>query len=354
MGLERDLHQLLHCHDCVIVPRWGGFLSHYRGARIDEARKLVHPPGKDLSFNRHLVRNDGLLADRLAKREGIGFAAANARIDAEVEGWRTALDRNGRLELPHIGIFYRDTEHNLQFDPDKRSNFLKDAYGLRPVTAIPVERVEPAPVVRELPKPVPAEVPAADGEQRVPMLWAAAATAAVLFGGAALWAYQAGGTQSGRWSGFDPFGMRVERTYVATAEELAPIERPVQFALPEGLLGVTSLPLPGAEGHTIVVDLGSPIPEAAAPESTAVAAPKAVASSKRARFHIIGGCFAQPENADKLLSELLSAGHPAVKLPKYGDLHPVAFGSYTTRSQALEALAVIRKDTTNAAWLLVR
>lgn len=353
MGLERDLHQLLHCHDCVIVPRWGGFLSHYRSARIDEARKLVHPPGKDLSFNRHLVRNDGLLADRLAKREGIGFDTATARIDAEVAGWRTALERNGRLELPHIGIFYRDAEHNLQFDPDKRSDLLKDAYGLRPVAAVPLERVQPVPVVRELPRSVPAEVPVPTGEGRTSMLWAAAATAAILFGGAALWAYQAGGTQSGNWSGFDPFGNRVERTYVPSPEELLPVERHARFELPEGLLGVTTLPLPGTEGRSVTVDLGLP---PAPPESTAVVvpAPKAEVAVQRGRFHIIGGCFAQPENADKLLNELRAKGHPALKLAKYGDLYPVAYGSYTTRAQALEALDAVRKDTANAAWLLVR
>ncbi|MBK6829485.1 MAG: hypothetical protein IPG92_01495 [Flavobacteriales bacterium] len=32
MGIERDLHDLLFCHDCVIVPQWGGFLTHYRSA----------------------------------------------------------------------------------------------------------------------------------------------------------------------------------------------------------------------------------------------------------------------------------------------------------------------------------
>ncbi|MBK9417352.1 MAG: hypothetical protein IPN62_08680 [Flavobacteriales bacterium] len=49
MGIERDLAELLHDHDCVIVPQWGGFLTHYRPARLDGARHLIHPPAKGLA-----------------------------------------------------------------------------------------------------------------------------------------------------------------------------------------------------------------------------------------------------------------------------------------------------------------
>ncbi|MFN9325053.1 MAG: hypothetical protein ACK6A5_06675, partial [Flavobacteriales bacterium] len=59
MAIEKDIRELLYDHDLVIVPEWGGLLTHYLPARLDEARNVVHPPGKDLSFNRNLLRNDG-------------------------------------------------------------------------------------------------------------------------------------------------------------------------------------------------------------------------------------------------------------------------------------------------------
>jgi cell division septation protein DedD len=68
----------------------------------------------------------------------------------------------------------------------------------------------------------------------------------------------------------------------------------------------------------------------------------------------VGGCFAQPENAERLLLDLREKGYPAQRLPRYGDLHPVAFGSYPDRTAALEALASIRRDGSAQAWLLVR
>lgn len=350
MGIERDLHDLLYCHDCVIVPHWGGFLTHYRSARLDEARDVVHPPGKDLSFNRHLVRNDGLLADHMAKREGIGFDVATARIDAEVEGWRNALERNGRLELPSIGVFFHDAEQNLQFDPDKRTSYWKDAFGLRPLAAVAVQRVKPDPVIRELPKLVPA-APAAD--RRAQVLWAAATFAAVVFGAAAFYAYRLGG-QGTQWSGLDPFASAPKAAYSPTAVSNDVVAGAAIFTLPEEPLGVRVLPLTPDDSVLLTVDLGLPAPVEAVRETTAVVTPRAKVVLANARFHVIGGCFAQPENAEKLLNELRAKGYPAVQLKAYGQLTPVAYGSYVSRADALEAMAAIRKDGASAAWLMVR
>lgn len=350
MGIERDLHDLLFCHDCVIVPQWGGFLTHYRSARLDEARKLVHPPAKDLSFNRHLVRNDGLLADHLAKREGIGFDTATARIDAEVAGWRETLDRSGRLELQHIGIFFRDAEHNLQFDPDKRANYLKDAFGLRPLAAVPVERTQPVPVVRTL-EPRPEVV---SETRRVPVYWAAAAVAAVLFGAAAFWAYRLGGKDGTQWSGFTLLEDRPASHYVAPAEaSVVPVVGTTPFILPD-TTGIRTLPLTPNDSVILTVDLGAPATTIAIADTTAVVVRPIATAVATGRYHVVGGCFAQPENADKMLGELLAKGFPARRLPKRGQLHPVVYGTYSTRSEALEAMASIRRDGTGAAWLLVR
>lgn len=339
MRIDQDLHELLFCHDCVIVPEWGGFLTQYRGARLDANRNLVHPPGKDLSFNRHLVRNDGLLADRIARREGLDFTAASARVGSAVAEWRAALDRNGRLEVPRIGVFYRDQENNLQFDPDKGVNFLKDAYGLRPVVAKPV------PVVRSLPVNEPESIQT----KRAPVGLLAAASLALLLATSVTWFVASGGMKDARWSGLDPFHTP-ERTYTAAIgmERLLPIG---SFTVPEGLVGVHTLPVAPNDAVSVTVDMGGSM---AVPDSTAVAARTVVTTRPKARYHIVGGCFAQEENADRLFAQLRAAGYDAVRLPAYRGLHPVAYGSYVRKQDALDALSAVRAETTNAAWLLVR
>lgn len=351
MGMERDLHDLLYTHDCVIVPHWGGFLTHYRSARLDEARKLVHPPGKDLSFNRHLVRNDGLLADHLAKREGISFDKATARIETELAEWRGSLDRSGRLELPQIGIFYRDDELNLQFDPDKRANYLKDAYGLRPLAAVPVERVRPAPVVIQMPQEqaTPERAP-----RRTAALWIAAGFAAVLFGAAAFWVIRFNGTDSKQWAVAGLFRPRTAPSYSPPSEaSITSVFVPEEFTLPDTGTGVHTLPVATNDSVFVTVDLGAtPIPAVA--DSTAVVVRTPSIAAPAGRFHVIGGCFAQPENAEKMLNELKQKGYSARLLPQRGRLHPVAYGTFAQREEALDLLATIRQQGGGAAWLLVR
>ena len=357
LGIEHDLHELLYGHELVIVPQWGGFLTHYRPARLDEARKLVHPPGKDVSFNRHLTRTDGLLADHLARRTGTAFDAASARIEAEVAAWNSALERHGRVELPHIGIFYRDAEQNLQFDPDKRSNFLKEALGLRPVAAVPVQRIRMAAPVPSGPAVRTIAPKSAEPSKRT-IIWAAAATVAVLFGAAAIWSYQLGQDKGMQWSALEMPWTKPERLYVPPSVAIMP---PVATAglleLPAEALGVKTLPLTPGDSMHITVDLGTPPMSETEVDSTHVAmdipaVPRP--SKKQARFHVVGGCFADPANAERFHGELLARGYDAQRLPLHGQLHPVAYGSYRTRAEALDALATVRGSGSGGAWLLVR
>ena len=356
MAIERDLFELLFAHDCVIVPRFGGFLTHYRSARLDEQRRLVHPPSKDLSYNRHLLRTDGLLTDHIAQRDGIGFAQATAVIEGEVDGWHSKIQRDGRLELPRIGTFYRDAENNLQFDPDRHTNFLKDAYGLRAIPAVPVEVRKPQVVPVKEPRVIPiaegktVELPATGG--RSSLIWAAAAVA--LVSTAATWWLLAQPDPRGiQWGGFSPFAPEEPARYTARTTPISaasPLDT-AGWTVPTDLTGVHALPLGDEEGTLITVDFGQPIVsvETAAPDSTAVAT-----RTVRSRYHIIGGCFLQQDNADGFVADLRARGFAASIIDQKGGLYRVAYGSYPDKSLAQEALEAVRKEVAPDAWLLVQ
>jgi cell division protein FtsN len=131
--------------------------------------------------------------------------------------------------------------------------------------------------------------------------------------------------------------------------------------LPAELTGVHELPVRGDEGTALLVDMGAPAvavvepvtiaPEnqVAVPESTAVAV-----KAPRIRFHVIGGCFLQKENAEGFMADLRAKGFAASILDQKGGLYRVAIGSYPQRALALEALAAVRKEEAPQAWLLVR
>ncbi len=347
MALEHHLHFLLFEHDCVILPGFGGFLVHYRPARLDQQRNLIHPPSKELSFNRHLVRQDGLLIDRLVTREGFDFNAAKLRVEEELSGWRTLLQRDGRLELPRIGTFFRGAENQLQFEPDRRVNYLKDAYGLRPVAAVPaVKQMRQTPVV--------ADVGQADGPSRlagvrIPGWLAAAASITILVTGATWWMVGSNGMST--LGGFD-MGRAAEAALyvpppVPPSFSTSPVEASVWTA-PKDLYGIHAQPIAGPGSPMVAVNLGQ-APVKAVPESTAVVTP-----SPGPRFHIIGGCFLEKENADRFVSELQAKGFAATLVDRKGGLYRVAYGSYPQREMALEALNAVRKEEAPQAWLLVK
>jgi cell division septation protein DedD len=273
-------------------------------------------------------------------------------VESEVETWRQRLAGEGRLELSRIGVFFRDAEQNLQFDPDRRSNFLKDAFGLAPVAAVPVAKERPAPVVRTMQPPTEKTAATTRGTLR----WAAAVAAMVALAAVAWWLVGTGGPHGGAWNLAGLLGSGAEHTYVAPAQVgSVPVRSPGVFALPDEPLGIRSVPLQVNDSVFITVDLGRPAAPVLPADSThvAVATPPADVAAKL-RYHVIGGCFADPANAERFLGTLLAQGHPAQRLPQRGALHPVAFGSYATRTEALAALERVRSGGAASAWLLVR
>jgi CCDC81-like prokaryotic HU domain 2/CCDC81-like prokaryotic HU domain 1/SPOR domain len=359
MAIERDLHDLLYAHDCVIVPRFGGFLTHYRSARLDEQRQAIHPPAKDLGYNRHLLRSDGLLIDHVARREGIGFTQATAVIDGEVDAWHSKINRDGRLELPRIGTFYRDAESNLQFDPDRRTNYLKDAYGLRTLAAVPCAVVAPVAEKKVIALPVPEPLEAHEVPRGYPLLRAAAVVA--LFGTAVTWwLVSTGPPGRTQWSGFDPFGPKEIAAYSPRTNSSVPtvVERDTNsWVIPAGFTGVHQFPL-AESGIILSVDLGQPIqaPTTEAPLTQPVKPDSLAVATRdvRAKYHIIGGCFLQKENAEGMVANLQARGFAASIIDQKGGLFRVAYGSYPDRSLANEALQAVRKEEAPEAWLLVR
>ncbi len=354
MALERDIHRLLLTHDCVVVPGFGGFLAHYRPARLDAQRALLHPPGKDISFNKHLHRTDGLLAQEVMRREHLDHTAADRVVASYASRWKDRLDRQGRLELDRVGTFFHDAERNLQFVPDKRVNFLKDAYGLRPVAAVPVREVKPAPVVRVLPVEQPVEEVEGSGRS---FPWWQVAAGVVLCSFGVWWLTNSGGAGLG------------ERMAAWTKERPQPRYLPVQHAgiapfqfddtapwtAPPELHGVVMAPIAGAHGPLVAVDLGAVPAEEHLSQTPPVPAVKAgPEAAPTLRYHIIGGCFAEKENADRFASELQARGFAASVIDRKGGLYRVAYGSYAKRAMAVEALAAVRKEEAPDAWMLVR
>lgn len=346
MPIERDIHDLLHHHDCVIVPAFGGFLAHYRPARLDEAQQQLHPPARELSFNRNLVRNDGLLADQLARRTGVAFDEASGSIAVEVASWQDRISRDRRLELPRIGTFFTDREGNLQFDPDKRVNYLRDAYGLRPVVAVPLPRKE-MPVTDPRGSELPGTPP--NTAEGWPWLRAAAiVTGVIALAGVG---YLVGTARPDlQWSALMPWRFEPSRYMVRSGDPDAATSLDTAFhvPVPDGF-GIVEVPLMGVGGAMTHVDRG------AAPEPPTTVEEREVPVEEerdRERFHVIGGCFSVGANARRFVAQMRGRGHRARIIDRHRGLYRVAVDSYADHATATAASDRFEAEGLQGAWIL--
>lgn len=133
------IRELLFGHDCVIVPGFGGFIGNYTPARIDKNSGTFYPPVKQISFNRNLNNNDGLLIGKVSESCKINYGDSKNIVEEFVSELRRRLSKGEKVVMDSIGSFYLNQEGNIQFEPDKDSNYLLDSYGLTSFNCLPVE-----------------------------------------------------------------------------------------------------------------------------------------------------------------------------------------------------------------------
>jgi len=133
------IRELLFGHDCVIVPGFGGFIGNYTPARIDKSTDTFYPPVKNISFNRNLNHNDGLLVGRISGSCKINYGDARNLVEEFVAGVRKKLEKGEKVVFDNIGSFINNHEGNVQFEPDRNTNYHLDSYGLDSFQCLPLE-----------------------------------------------------------------------------------------------------------------------------------------------------------------------------------------------------------------------
>jgi hypothetical protein len=129
----------LYRYECVTVPGFGAFLTHFKSASLDTSHHTFYPPSKAISFNEQLQNNDGLLANYLSEVYSISFEDAVKAIHQEVVGWKKTLHQ-GALELSSLGVFVFNKEQKIVFTPSNTHNHLMASFGLGAVVSPAVKR----------------------------------------------------------------------------------------------------------------------------------------------------------------------------------------------------------------------
>jgi nucleoid DNA-binding protein len=142
MDITAFIRELLFSHDCVIVPGFGGFIGNYTPARIDKSTSTFHPPVKQISFNRNLNHNDGLLVGKISESAKMNYGDTRNLVEEYVASVRKKLEKGEKVVFDNIGSFINNQEGNIQFEPDTNVNYHLDSFGLESFNFQPLENYD--------------------------------------------------------------------------------------------------------------------------------------------------------------------------------------------------------------------
>lgn len=134
--ISQHIEYLIRYNDCVIVPGWGAFIAQYQPASL--VNNQLTPPSRGIAFNPSLTHDDGILASSIVRQTGIGYDVAIKKISDEVNSLRHQLDASGEVALPKVGLFTRNNEGTMLFEPFNTSSFIAPFYGLPLVKVTPM------------------------------------------------------------------------------------------------------------------------------------------------------------------------------------------------------------------------
>jgi hypothetical protein len=313
MKIEPYISQLLYRYQCVTVPGFGAFLTEFQSAQLDESSHSFYPPKKMISFNPFIKNNDGLLANHLAESEKIPYEIAVNTIQNEVSHWKTKIQEFGNFSIKNVGDFSLNSERNIVFVPADQVNYLTASFGLSSFVSPSVKRE----VNREIYKEEVQQL-----EEETPIIFTAErkrSYAFVKYAAVFLIAAGVAGTV-----GYKFYEKKI-------AEETLLVQTNVQKQVNQKIQEATFV-------------ISNPLP------SVTLTVP-----AEKMPYCVVAGAFRIESNAEEQYQRLLKLGFTKAKrlAPNRHGLFPVLYGSYSSYSEAHQAMKDIQKLDNKDAWLLI-
>ena len=347
------ISELLYKHDCVIVPNFGGFVARHHSAHFSKGNSLLHPPTKQLLFNKNLVHQDGLLVSALMEKSAITFNDAVIELNDYKDYIQALLVAKKRFELQNIGLLYIDAENSLRFEPKADVNFLLEAFGFEPVVSNEL--------VIEVEKPIITKqfedrkaISVAPKKQK--KSYAKIATLAIGLPATLAFLLFAAYSKPMKpllQSSLNPF-YTPEKTYTPDknhARKAFVINAIEQQSIVEDNNGYGTFKLSETGNVLVASSKESDVKT----DKTAVS--KYVNTTKHTKhfdgnYQVVVGCFGIVKNANKLVNELQKNNMEAgITGTNAKGLHVVSCGGFNSKEQATQLLTSIKASYPNA-WVM--
>lgn len=349
--VAQHISQLLYCHDCVIVPNFGGFVTNYKPANINSEKGIATPPSKTISFNRFLLHNDGLLINEISKQENISYKESQELVKNYVDDCHESLRKNNRLEIDKIGVFFH-SDNKLQFNSSSY-NFEVKSYGL-PEFSFELKKkeetnFEPKPLQRKeetIKENRTVEVVAATKRKRTIPKYAITTLGLIVLFYVAWLPLKTDVLKTGNveLSDLNPFRFdKCPSVYSSAVKKIAFESYSEKEDKNDSVIDI--------EGRNfVVVDFNN---EEAIPESTFVetsVSKETVSLSKM--YYVIAGCFKEYANALGLVADLKSKGYQAEIIDQHKGLYRVAISKFANKEDAMNLYFEFRQIEDSTVWVL--
>lgn len=137
---------LLHDHNCVIIPDFGGFVVNTIPPQRDGIAAF-HAPLCELVFNRDLTHNDGLLAQSYMKSGNMTFELAMQKLERDVKELKRQLHEQWRIDMGKLGAFDMYEDKRFVYTP---GTFVRpELFGLTRAALKPLIQIQPVVPVKK-------------------------------------------------------------------------------------------------------------------------------------------------------------------------------------------------------------
>lgn len=372
-SVHEYLKKLLYQYDCVVVPEFGAFLTHYQRAVYSETSGLYLPPRKRVAFNEALRFDDGILANYIMLHEPVTRDDAQRHISQFVEYLREQVDVLSFFELDGIGTFTRNDEGKLQFAPSLRHNFFGETFGMTALAVQPIHKLSlVAAPLEAVPVLLPGPVLVLDDEPTLTPLpvarpyWRVAAAILLIGAIGAVSYFSVIKPGQPMQSSLDPANLfRVPAAFFARTTQPNEATEKVTVVKPKTVSTETPAPVVTAETTPSPTETTTltpaPVIAELTPKPTVVAVvvpeaskPEAAPARTGPYFTVIAGVFANKQRAEPLVAYLHKAGYADAYIMVQGKKslrYKVAAIGSADKAEAMKSLPAISKMVGSNAWI---
>lgn len=340
ISITEAISDLLFVRDTVVVPGLGAFVKKPISAKVNPVANYFATPSADIKFDANLREDNELLVRYLSEKNEIPEDEAKKLLAMFVSDCFNTLKNKKKVVLKDIGTLSYDWASDLVLEQDKTVNYNSDAFGLTDFT--------PAPVLRSKTKEeIKAEIEQQQKDKNTPVTVDEKAVHEYdrqdddddeprRFGW--LWLLLGLLLVAGVLCGLQYFKVVDFKQWILPTVQPNEV-KPWKITFPTEVKTWHVETVAPEAGDTLVEE-----PEEIVPEAEVV--------NPEAHIRIIAGCFAQEENAARLVNSLKDKGYTEAFYELRGSKWFVSFGRYATDEESLAALREIRKNTEYKAWIL--